>query len=299
MRKPRKERRFLFTSFAVGFNGLMKSLKEERIEGQAVSALPVGGGLSTSRVENVGCEEFVSIKSLESFAAGRKVLHPDGSGTRIAQSTASATLNGFNMLNVFRAGYVSSRVAVDYPDNGEDPEITTLGTGFDDLWIAGRRVEIEYHEALYGLKKFSDLARKENVEAVKLLSDCWTADRADRKAMDKPDSAGDNPGRGLKFDGLAKYDKNLVRERMKALRVAGPIAVSIVKQVHGLPSGVEVEPYPRQHVLHVPGFGEINLGETIFTPTSRRLTMMRFDLGCTHGGCGCSGDVCGDGSWHP
>ena len=298
MKKLKKERRFLFTEFAVGFNGLLKAPREERIESQAVSSLAVGGGVSTSRVENVRVGEFLSIKSLEASSVGRKVTveRKDGSRVRMALGSSSAILEGFNMLDVVRVGRISARVAADRPDNGEDPEITTIGSGFEDLSIAGRRVEIEYNDPLLCLLRFSDL--KENFEALKLLSDSWLADRADRKEIDGTTVA-DVPRPLPKSGKLTRRDSGLVDAWMKLLRFAGPISCSIVKEVHGLPGGVEVEPYPRRHVLYVPGFGEVNLGEVIYTPNSRRLTMMRFDLGCTHGGCGCAGDVCDDGSWNP
>ena len=60
-------------------------------------------------------------------------------------------------------------------------------------------------------------------------------------------------------------------------------------------------PYPGatidQHVVTVPDFGKIFFGEILITDLSRRLTMLRLELGSPIGGSLCCAEVETNGSW--
>jgi hypothetical protein len=61
------------------------------------------------------------------------------------------------------------------------------------------------------------------------------------------------------------------------------------------------DPYPgatiEQHVVTVPDFGKIFFGEILITDQSRRLTMVRLELGSPIGGVVACGEVETNGSW--
>ena len=276
------QRRFLFTDDAVGLMGQITSPRGEPIEGQAVASLAVGGGLSTSRVNGFRygeSGEFVSIDEATATVFGRKV-EVEGSNprSRVAETSATVSVRGFNLLNVVRAGVVTARIAAAHPEAGpSDSTITILGTGFEDLTIAGRRVAVIFNECLFELQKFSDLG--ENDDAFKLVRDCW---KAQQRRLPRQRQA-------------KKRLPTRKSEWIEFLRNAGPILCPIVKEIRGLPPGVEA----KGHILYIPSFGEVNVGEMLLTPTSRRLTMLRFILGCAWGGCVGCGDACDNGSWYP
>ena len=86
----------------------------------------------------------------------------------------------------------------------------------------------------------------------------------------------------------------------KATKVTGfPIAHGKVKCTLVQKIEWDGEPYPTAtidgHVVHVPNFGRIYFGEMFITADSRRLTMVRFQLGSDDGG----EVVAGDGETNP
>ena len=53
------------------------------------------------------------------------------------------------------------------------------------------------------------------------------------------------------------------------------------------------------HTVHVPDFGRIYFGEILIKNDTRRLTMMRLELGSQAGGYGAAGEVEDNGGWYP
>ncbi len=256
-------RRFLFTDDAVGFMGRITRPRDEPIEGQAVASLAVGGGVSTSRVDGFRygeSGEFVSFDEATAAVVGRKV-EVEGSNprSRVAETSATVSVRGFNLLNVVRAGVVTARIAAEHPEAGpSDSTIRILGTGFEDLTIAGRRVAVIFNECLFELQKFSDL--RENSDAFELVRDCWKA-----------------PQRKLPKQRYAR--KRLPRRKaewIELLRNAGPILCPIVKEIRGLPPGVEAN----GHILYT-RISILALARPQYTPAPLR-TARPFTLNPAH-----------------
>jgi hypothetical protein len=79
----------------------------------------------------------------------------------------------------------------------------------------------------------------------------------------------------------------------------GTVKCTIVKEMHW-----DGEPHPAAtihgHVVKVPDFGKIYFGEMYITGDSRRLTMVRFQLGSPHGGEVVAAEgQSGSGGWPP
>ncbi len=272
--KRDRRRRFIFENHATGFTSQINSPRFEQLPVQGAAALPMGGGVSTQRLQDVRFAEVASAAEIAVLAEG-DIVHKNVGGreVRTAFRSASSSLRDFDLLSTVTADRIVGRIAGSQGEEEAEPEFTIYGSGFQGLSIGGRQVDVVFHECLFELKRFSDLAR--NKEALSLLREQFVADR---KAVKQTAKVPADAKRTVDF-----------------LRANGPVVTSIVKEIKGLPAGVESS----GNQVYLPGFGNLFLGEIAITPTSRRLTMLRFELGCPYDGCGSGGDVCDDGAWYP
>ena len=272
--KRQRERRFIFENHATGFTSQISSPRHEQLSVQGAAALPMGGGVSKQRLEDVRFAEIASAAEIAVLAEGDIVRKKAGDRNPMtAYRSASSSLRDFDLLATVCAERIVGRIAGSQSELEAEPEYTMYGSGYHGLRIGGREVEIVYQECLFELKRFSGL--KDNRAALDLLKRQYVADR---KAI----------------GGKAKLPPD-AGKAFEALRTGGPIVTSIVAEIRGLPPGVE----SNGNQVYLPGFGNLFLGELVITPSSRRLTMLRFELGCPYDGCGSGGDVCDDGAWYP
>ncbi len=82
-------------------------------------------------------------------------------------------------------------------------------------------------------------------------------------------------------------------ERKGGYAVAGP------KIVTSIFSEVDCDLKVSGNRIDFPEFGSIYLGEIVLEPDERRLTMIRFELGCSYSGSGGANEVSGNGSSVP
>jgi len=84
----------------------------------------------------------------------------------------------------------------------------------------------------------------------------------------------------------------------KIVSLRGPSYATIVKKIEWAD-----EPYPgseiSQNIVQIPNLGLVFFGELLVAPTSRRLTMIRFEFGSYEGGYADGVDVSSAGSWYP
>jgi hypothetical protein len=248
------ERRFLYNAHAVALAGAFTKPRAEFLEAQAVSALPVTGGLSTSRVENFRFRDLVSFRLAHSYASGTH--NPE---TGAFNTLVTTVIEGFDIMGVLTADKIVSRLASRHfiappkgrfedkenPNQIPEPSILTLGSHIENLRLTGQPVE---------LTPDPDILAK------------WK-----------------------QYSSLQEGCRN--RENAYAAIEEGSIITSIFKAVD-CKGGVEIH----GHRIDFEEFGSIYLGEIHVQAAERRLTMIRFELGCSNQGDGGCGEVGGNGS---
>ncbi len=206
------------------------------------------------------------------------VLSYEGGYTQVAghpsskiagfSTLATSVVEGLNVLDVVTADRVVAQISTVHPayGTGQVPEVTFLGTRFDNLRIAGHKVEVDRCLDILGPKLANDESYFENGGVLDRLSQQY--DRI-ATAAELPDWASEEYPRGR-----------------PVLNGNGTLKCSLVNRVAGAP-GLSFG-----HVIDLPHFGKIFLGELkitrergnpsegIYDGYRFRLTMIRLKMGC-------------------
>ncbi|HEX4038827.1 MAG TPA: hypothetical protein VHX37_12275 [Acidobacteriaceae bacterium] len=233
------------------------------IRPQAFVSLPSQGGYLSERARDYHLEGVVSFRSAYTQVAGNHDLKAGHGCTTLA----TAVLEDFNILDVVTAQRVVAQISVEHPPDGYVPIVTFLGTRFEDLRIAGHKVEIELNRDLFAEKPAND--------------ELYSKDRRFRECV------------AQQYDQIRRQSSlpAEIAERYNRLP-SNPspqesIECSLVQRAEG--------PYPGRtfgHVIDIPHFGKVYLAtvrlieseyrddEGTHSQTLIRLTMIEAKMGC-------------------
>jgi len=111
---------------------------KEEMPTHAAVTLPETGGFISSIVESYNFRDIIMFDRAVGFASGSFCT-----GTNCFDATASVMIEGLNILNMITADRVVARIASSHAKNGSEPQINPLGTYFENLRIAGYKVEVD------------------------------------------------------------------------------------------------------------------------------------------------------------
>ena len=111
---------------------------EEEMPTHAELALPEEGGFVSSTVERYNFRDIIMFDRAVAFASGSFCPR-----TNCFDSTASVMIEGLNILNMVTADRVVGRIASSHGKDGSEPTINPTGTYFENLRIAGYKVEAD------------------------------------------------------------------------------------------------------------------------------------------------------------
>ena len=277
-------RRFIFHGNAAAIGGRIVRPVDFIIDSPVSSSLTVAGGRSHAKAEGMRFGEWVSFASAETSAEGlfdnvkqqielsyhRVPQEPVTTTTRVSAEVNGVSIDDKPRLTMkqVRASMVSTSAA----GSGE-PSIIIGG----DTVIAGAEI------SGYGL-------------VVELALDVFEKYDTRSKLM----TAADNPafvqasGNSL-FMGVP-VGRVPPPPEGRLIQANGTIYATIVKSITW--AG---DPFPGatidQHTVVVPDFGTIYFGELLITASSRRLTMVRLELGSPTGGDVALAEVDSNGTW--
>ncbi|MGA3046497.1 MAG: hypothetical protein ABSD67_07740 [Terracidiphilus sp.] len=243
----------------------------QEIKPQAYVKLPELGGYFSQRLENYRLGEVISFRSAHTQVAGNLNPKKDHGYSTLATSV----IEGLNVLDVVTADRIIGQVITEIPFDGYVPHISFLGTRFENLRIAGQRVDVKLNLDILGARSENDALYTQNAELKKCI-DKQFADLGEHKSWL------DEMREGYHKLFPATASRELKRETLEC---------SLVSEVG--------EGYPGQgrgHVIRIPGFGTIVLARVSLThqdierekgilkATTVRLTMIDFKLGCPAAG---------------
>jgi hypothetical protein len=153
------ERTFLYHALAAGVSGRITVPFQDLIEVQAASALPISGGYSASRVENFSYKEILSFSLATTLTIGSF-----SESHREYNTLATVTIEGLNILDTITADRIVARLASSQPQEGGEPEVTIVGTHFENLQVAGYPLD-----AQPDLKRLADFAKPKRMELRSLM----------------------------------------------------------------------------------------------------------------------------------
>jgi hypothetical protein len=235
----------------------------EKIRPQAQVILPSDGRYQFRQAEPFHLEGILSYKGGYTQVAGR----PSGKIEGFTTLTTSV-IEGLNVLDVVTADRVVAQISTTHPvyGKGQVPSVTFLGTRFDNLRIDGRRVELDLNPDMLGPRHDDDRSYLDDGDVRRRIVDQQGLFPA---AGDLPEwAAGEVPSITSNGNGHRQLNCSVVNG---------------IKGCSGVPFG---------HVIHVPHFGRIVLGELTVTQTYGdgaagvydkyrfRLTMIKIKMGC-------------------
>lgn len=241
---------FHFHASALALSGHLTRPIEHVIEVQAGTALPTTGGHGSAHVENFRFNQTVSFKAGYSQVSGSEKIV---GGKIVAFTTLStAVLEGLNILDVVTADRIVARLSSSYEPDQPESRILTIGSRFENLRVAGCKVEVELHD--------------------ELAMDLATFDQARNKYKNDPifQKMVDDP-----------FSKNNAATK-KEIEPHGSIHCSLVKKF--APAKCPGIFDCHGHVLEVEEFGKIYLAEVLLQRGSKTITMLRVELGSPNGG---------------
>lgn len=144
--------RFVYDARAFALEGDLQLPLRAEIKPQAFLDLPEVGGYVSQHQCDYRLEGIISYRSAYTQVAGNQDLK-EGHG-RV--TLATAVLEDFNILDVVTADRVVAQISAEHPPDEDIPEITFLGTRFDNLRIAGHPVEPELDLDFFGAKPDND-----------------------------------------------------------------------------------------------------------------------------------------------
>lgn len=228
---------------------------------QAATSLPIIGGVGSARVDNFRFNEHVSFKAGYSHVSGsekerdRKKESERGREPEreiIHTTMATAVIEGLNILDVVTADRIVARLSSSYAAADEESRILLIGSRFENLRVAGCRIEVELHHEL--------ALKLDTFEAVVAE---FASNAEFRKMSEDPFSPGKLPGK---------------------IEAHGVLRCSLVKDIQPAKCPGIVRYGHYGHVLEVPEFGKIHLAEVLFQYGRKTLTMLRLELGSPNGG---------------
>jgi hypothetical protein len=252
-----------FHAEAHPLGGFIEQPFQKHIPSQASGSLPAVGGHVTTRSDAFNFEEIVSCRSAYSRISGSH--DEDGSWWTLATSV----VEGLNILEVVTAERIVAQISVQHPADGGSPQISFAGSHFEQLKIAGSNASPAMNSGFQAPGRGAGGARKPIDWA--LFQE--TASQQAAKLV-----------KGIEVDDDRDAFRSLTERYgwLASKRKPGAHECVLCSLVDGVDRAIPGKSFC--HVVHIPHFGKIVLGEIVAFPASVQLSMIRAELGCaTHG----------------
>lgn len=253
--------RFIYRANALALGGRVGQPDPSILPSQASVVLSIDGGGGQAESGPFRYGRLISFERAHAQVLGSRP-RTDGPYETLSQ----VTIEGLNVQEMVTADRIVSRLVSQHTGtSGSEPRIIPLGSTFDNLRIAGRPVRYDDLTAL-----FTEHATLSGV------SKAWTEDERFQKIARACFWWGGCP------EVLAGDVPEELREReaWNAKNSSGRLPLSHGTAQAAIVANVRVEGLTSYaNCVIVPGFGRVYLGELLIQDDSRRLTMLRLDLG--------------------
>jgi hypothetical protein len=252
------KRFYSFRADANALGGFLIEPLEKIIPTLAPVSLPAVGGVATARSDAFNLDEIVSCACAYTRVSGRE--HADGSISILV----AAVIEDLNILEVVRAERIVAQVSISIPDHAGPLKFSLAGSGFEGLRLAGRHCVPTLNCALHqpqgdksihgSPRTWQDIEQPARVQADNLVN--WFKGR------------GEDAYQWAK----ARHGWMMTSARKQD---GGSVLCSLVDGFEGEKPGEGPG-----HIVEIPGFGRIILGELVVSSNSIRLVAIRAELGC-------------------
>jgi hypothetical protein len=260
---------------------------EQIVPVQAPLSLPAVGGHAFARSEKFSFQGLLSFEVAETHVSG-SFNETNGSWT----TQVSAAIENLNVLNVVTADRVVAQISTEHPAKKYTPKVSFVGTQFVNLRIGGCKVDpilnLGFCDQGAG-EHYPDQACIQNSDFLTAVDKQYYAMRS------KQEGAGNSEATAQEKSSTPEWLSQLYPvPQSQMARERGMVLCSLVQKVHG-----ECPWKPYGHVIVIPEFGKIFLGELLLDHDSFHLIMIRLELGCPVGGVLGIGDTRTNGTTVP
>jgi hypothetical protein len=265
---------------------LQRPLQTE-VRPQAFVNLPEKGGYLSERAENFRLEGIISFRSAYTQVAGTQSPKPGHGWVTLVTSV----VEGLNVLDVVTADRVVAQISTEHPLlKYHVPSVTFLGTRFENLQIAGHKIEPKLNLDMCGPRPADD---KLYLEDAGFLGRVAAQHKELSGAASLPESVRSKYRGNLPDSAqLRKQWEAFIAEQGKKPEAA--VECSLVDPTWKTRPGNMVG-----HVVEVPEFGRVFLAELKVDCDSFVFNMIRLDMGCIADGSGTAGHYAVNGITRP
>jgi hypothetical protein len=251
------KRTFHYHADASPLGGHITHPFEKIIHTQASTSLAQAGGHAESRIDSYQLDNAVTVTSGPAYSHTTGVVNKTtGAWTTLVTSV----VEDLNVLEVVTADRIVSKLHVEYPQQGDYPRVSIIGSKFVNLRVNG--------ESINPILDI-DLLRSES------KGEFPDKHLTDEKVFNNKVSSQYKKIAGTKGAPEWLAGRHASMKSPEGRKKKGYVLCSLVEELQGAKPGTSFG-----HVLHVPGFGNIFFGELVIAPSSYRLTMMRIEMGC-------------------
>jgi hypothetical protein len=269
-----KNRVFYFHANASPIGGHFTKPKETIVQSHGSSSLAQAGGHVSSYAD-----KFEHPDKLVSFKKAYSEIHGMVSETGSWTTVVTSVVEGLNVLDMVKADRVIATLTVEHPSTGGIAKASVVGSEFKNLTIDGVKVNPLIGKKVLPLHKEGKFPGRAIIEDEDFLARAISQSQKVTNAKGAPDWM------------LARY--GWVQSKTSRRR-KGYVQCSLVDRIQGAKSGSSFG-----HVMHVPDFGNIFLGELLTSHHAFRLTMIRLEMGCANQGTMSAGSGDSNGSGMP
>ncbi len=260
---------------------------EQIVPIQAPLSLPAVGGYGTSRTENFRFAGILSAQSVETQVAGSR-NEQNGSWTTVV----SAIVEGLNVSNVITADRVVAQISTEHPGEGYTPKVSFVGTQFVNLRGSGKKIEPILDLGLCDQGDPHDYPKQPCILNPQFLKKVGEQHQGMRPTTQQASSLSSRYLSWLEQRYPVAQSEKDPAAALNEKR--GMVLCSVVQEIQGDYAGESFG-----HVLVIPEFGKVFLGELLLDHNSFHLIMLRFELGCPTQGCLGVADTRTNGSSYP
>ena len=248
------ERQFYYHADASPVGGHITHPFEKIISTEASSSLAQAGGHVNGVHESYRLDPIVAAQKAYSHISGAK-NHKTGTWTTLTTSV----VEHLNVLEVVTADRIVARLAVEHPAEGYIPKVSFVGAQFINLRVNGHPVNVKLNRSLLhpGHDNFPE---KPHIKDEKFIQKVAEHGRRITEAKDAPEWA------KTRYGWIGKPEEHEKR---------GHVLCSLVEEIEEVHGSTTCG-----HVIVVPDFGNLFLGEVSLDHAAFQLTMLRMELGC-------------------
>ena len=251
-----RQRIYYLRADANALGGHLQKPIETTIPTLAPVSLPAVGGFATARSGAFTLEEIISWSASYTRVSGRENPR-DGSSSILV----TAVVENLNILEVVRAERIAIQLSIWIPGEPGRMRISLAGSAFEGLRLAGQECHVKLNP---------HLQRPESADGLATWQDAWRVGHRQAETLLT----------GLK--GRQEGTTYQWAQGQQQLMAGDPPPSGAGLVLCSLVDNLETSGASRSsaHVVEIPGFGRIILGELLISPDYVQLVGIRADLGC-------------------